>query len=507
MAYDKEVIVKAKSEGIDETLKKVKKLSDETEGLKDKNKELSKTMDSTKQSVLDNGGAMGLLNDATGGLAMTVKDAVEASALFAKESKVGMTVQKAYTAVMGSSTGALKIFKLALIGTGIGAIVIGIGLLIANFDKVKTAVMNFIPGLKSVGEFFGNIVDAVTDFIGVTSEAERAMADLTEQADKSLAMNKKFMAEQGYFQDEFTKKKIDAKNRYLEAVKEEGASQVSLARQLNAELADIDKQRIDDQNKRREDEATKANEDAENKRKEEYDLAEEKRLKRLELEKKLNDEDLKRREEGQKAIAEMDAEDEQREIDAENTRLDKVFENIQKEKIAEETLKNMKVSIRENTMNLIGALAKKGSAVSKAIQIAEIVREQVSSGSKSLSAMTVANAKAISASPLTGGQPFVSINTAQVLTGMALSAVGAGKAIKDIMSESKTPTSFSAGAGGAGGGSAPSAPSFNLVQGTGSNQIAEGLGQQQRPIQAYVVSNNVTTAQSLDRNIIAGASL
>jgi len=514
MAYDKEVIVKAKSEGIDETLKKVKKLSDETEGLKDKNKELSKTMDSTKQSVLDNGGAMGLLNDATGGLAMTVKDAVEASALFAKESKVGMTVQKAYTAVMGSSTGALKIFKLALIGTGIGAIVIGIGLLIANFDKVKTAVMNFIPGLKSVGEFFGNIVDAVTDFIGVTSEAERAMADLTEQADKSLAMNKKFMAEQGYFQDEFTKKKIDAKNRYLEAVKEEGASQVSLARQLNAELADIDKQRIDDQNKRREDEATKANEeykksleDAENKRKEEYDLAEERRLKRLELEKKLNDEDLKRREEGQKAIAEMDAEDDQREIDAENTRLDKVLENIQKEKIAEETLKNMKVSIRENTMNLIGALAKKGSAVSKAIQIAEIVREQVSSGSKSLSAMTVANAKAISASPLTGGQPFVSINTAQVLTGMALSAVGAGKAIKDIMSESKTPTSFSAGAGGAGGGSAPSAPSFNLVQGTGSNQIAEGLGQQQRPIQAYVVSNNVTTAQSLDRNIIAGASL
>lgn len=507
MAYDKEVIVKAKSEGIDETLKKVKKLSDETEGLKDKNKELSKTMDSTKQSVLDNGGAMGLLNDATGGLAMTVKDAVEASALFAKESKIGMAVQKAYTAVMGSSTGALKIFKLALIGTGIGAIVIGIGLLIANFDKVKTAVMNFIPGLKSVGEFFGNIVDAVTDFIGVTSEATRAMADLTEQADKSLAMNKKFMAEQGYFQDEFTKKKIDAKNRYLEAVKEEGASQVSLARQLNAELADIDKQRIDDQNKRREDEATKANEDAENKRKEEYDLAEEKRLKRLELEKKLNDEDLKRREEGQKAIAEMDAEDEQREIDAENTRLDKVFENIQKEKIAEETLKNMKVSIRENTMNLIGALAKKGSAVSKAIQIAEIVREQVSSGSKSLSAMTVANAKAISASPLTGGQPFVSINTAQVLTGMALSAVGAGKAIKDIMSESKTATSFSAGAGGAGGGSAPSAPSFNLVQGTGSNQIAEGLGQQQRPIQAYVVSNNVTTAQSLDRNIIAGASL
>jgi hypothetical protein len=58
-----------------------------------------------------------------------------------------------------------------------------------------------------------------------------------------------------------------------------------------------------------------------------------------------------------------------------------------------------------------------------------------------------------------------------------------------------------------GGGSAPSAPSFNLVQGTGSNQIAEGLATQRRPLQAYVVANNVTSAQALDRNIINDASI
>jgi len=64
-----------------------------------------------------------------------------------------------------------------------------------------------------------------------------------------------------------------------------------------------------------------------------------------------------------------------------------------------------------------------------------------------------------------------------------------------------------AGSSSAGGGQAPSAPSFNLVQGTGANQIAEGLAGQRQPIQAYVVSGAVTSAQQLERNIITGASI
>jgi len=72
---------------------------------------------------------------------------------------------------------------------------------------------------------------------------------------------------------------------------------------------------------------------------------------------------------------------------------------------------------------------------------------------------------------------------------------------------------------GGGGGSAPSinasstggggsaAPTFNVVGNAGVNQIAQTLGSQQPPIQAYVVANNVTTQQSLDRNIVSNASL
>jgi hypothetical protein len=40
------------------------------------------------------------------------------------------------------------------------------------------------------------------------------------------------------------------------------------------------------------------------------------------------------------------------------------------------------------------------------------------------------------------------------------------------------------------------------------NQLAEGIaGAQARPQRAYVVANDVTTAQGMDRNIVEGASI
>jgi hypothetical protein len=50
------------------------------------------------------------------------------------------TAQGVYTAVVGTSTGALKAFKLALAGTGIGLVVIGIGYLISNWEKLTGSV-------------------------------------------------------------------------------------------------------------------------------------------------------------------------------------------------------------------------------------------------------------------------------------------------------------------------------------------------------------------------------
>lgn len=68
--------------------------------------------------------------------------------------------------------------------------------------------------------------------------------------------------------------------------------------------------------------------------------------------------------------------------------------------------------------------------------------------------------------------------------------------------------------GGGGGGSSapntssPQAPSFNVVgtAGANANQISK-LTQSQAPLKAYVVSQDVTTQQALDRNIIKTSSL
>jgi len=101
----------------------------------------------------------------------------------------------------------------------------------------------------------------------------------------------------------------------------------------------------------------------------------------------------------------------------------------------------------------------------------------------------------------------------------ALGAVFAGVAvagglmnIKKILSV-KTPGGKGGGTSApsisAGGGGATSAPQFNVVGNSGTNQLASTLGSamQQNPVQAYVVASNVTTAQSLNRNIVQNATL
>lgn len=63
-------------------------------------------------------------------------------------------------------------------------------------------------------------------------------------------------------------------------------------------------------------------------------------------------------------------------------------------------------------------------------------------------------------------------------------------------------------AGGAISAPASAAPQFNIVGQSGANQIASAIGgQEAQPIKAYVVSNDVTTGQALNRNIISNASL
>ena len=86
-------------------------------------------------------------------------------------------------------------------------------------------------------------------------------------------------------------------------------------------------------------------------------------------------------------------------------------------------------------------------------------------------------------------------------------AVATGLANVAKISQQKFEGGGSTGGGGGtgGGGSIPSvAPSFNVVGNSGMNQLAQI---QQTPVQAFVVSGEVTSAQALDRNRVKNATL
>jgi hypothetical protein len=99
-----------------------------------------------------------------------------------------------------------------------------------------------------------------------------------------------------------------------------------------------------------------------------------------------------------------------------------------------------------------------------------------------------------------------------VIAGYALSAgLVVASMIKAVKKAKSTASQF--GGGFSSSVSAPSlpavsAPDFNIVGQSGTNQLAESIGsQEKKPLKAYVVSGDVTTAQAMERNIIASASI
>jgi len=79
--------------------------------------------------------------------------------LTAEDSIVKQAAAKAtalYSFVVGESTGALKLFRIALAATGIGLIVIAIGALVANWDKFTKTIRESFPALDGVIKFFEN---------------------------------------------------------------------------------------------------------------------------------------------------------------------------------------------------------------------------------------------------------------------------------------------------------------------------------------------------------------
>jgi len=146
-------------------------------------------------------------------------------------------------------------------------------------------------------------------------------------------------------------------------------------------------------------------------------------------------------------------------------------------------------AVLENFSNIAG----KETAAGKAFAIAAATINTYRGVSDALAATTVtpfetalkfANAAAIGISGIANVKKILSVKTPPVSGGSA------------SPSGSPTPAPLSV------------PPAFNIVGASGTNQLASAIGEQsQQPVQAFVVSSEVTTAQELDRNIIDEATI
>ena len=150
----------------------------------------------------------------------------------------------------------------------------------------------------------------------------------------------------------------------------------------------------------------------------------------------------------------------------------------------------------------IGSVIEQAAGKNKALAIAGVLAEQAAGIGKIVINTQVANAKAVSASPLTFGQPWVTINTLSgVLAGAASIAAGV-KAVQQINSGTAD-GGISAAASSIGGGGASSAPVINSTvlqqQNSGTQDIVNAVKtDKSQPIKAYVTLKDLQTAQAKD---------
>jgi hypothetical protein len=185
------------------------------------------------------------------------------------------------------------------------------------------------------------------------------------------------------------------------------------------------------------------------------------------------------------------------ELEAKNTATIKAETDARIELAKKE--KEAKIQAAETTANTLGALSEllgKETAAGKAAAVASATISTFLSAQKAYES--------------TVGIPIVGPVLAPINAGIAIAA--GLKSIKSILAV-KTPNgggssmpTISSPSLGSAQTTAPSAPSFNVVGTSGQNQIAQTLGSQ-APVKAYVVANDVSSQQSLDRNIVKTATL
>ena len=433
---------------------------------------------------------------------------------------LGSAIKKAFS---GDFSGALEDAKdgFVKLNNNINPVKIAV-------DAVAKSVKNLAKEIKADATAAAKIADqraeaekAARKLIVERAQAEQDIARLREKAvnkEKFTAEERiAFLEEAGKISEELAAKETAVAKLRLEAKLTENSltksnkDDLNEAAQLEASVIQLETQRLNLQKRlstelltARREAATQAKKDA----KEEPVVVDEKLKKIQEIQKayKQKQEDADAETELQKIaleeerkLAELDRLEatEAQKAEVISFYANKVQDVKDKNAKQDEELSKLKtqqaLGDAKNTFNQIAQLAGKDSKVGKAMAIASAT---ISGVQGVMNAYTTAQK-----SPITVGFPAYPVVQASLAGLVAAKNIAAIKSINP-----------SGGGGGSiptqssGGGSTP--PAFNVVGQSGETQLADAIGgQTQRPSRAYVVSNDVTTAQEMDRNIIEGASI
>jgi hypothetical protein len=220
----------------------------------------------------------------------------------------------AFTSLKAAAVTAFTTIRGALIATGVGAFAIALGLIVSNFDAIKEAVLRVVPGLANVGKIFTGIVEKVTDFVGITNEAERSLDKFTKTSARKkegLEAELKVLEAAGASEKALSDKRKEIVNSDLNVLRlklkttgELSTEEFKKFRELKNELTVIDikyNKSITDANNKKNEELAKQNKEAKDKADAEAKKAKEEADKKAE-------EEAKERRKNQQRIASEDEE-------------------------------------------------------------------------------------------------------------------------------------------------------------------------------------------------------
>jgi len=175
----------------------------------------------------------------------------------------------------------------------------------------------------------------------------------------------------------------------------------------------------------------------------------------------------------------------------------RIYQATKEQEVAlEKATTEQKLQLASQTFGMIAGLLGENSKAGKAAAIAQATINTYQGITQVLKNET------------TIPEPFGTIQ--KIIAGGTVLASGL-QAVRSIKAQPLPQVRIAPSFGGGGGGAAistPAPPSFNVIGASAGNQLAEALsGSQQKPVKAYVVSREVTSAQELDRNAVRDASI